>query len=156
MVLVFITETEAVLQEPIASWIQARSPIVLAIVMLPITVPRTLVRSSFLGFLLEIIAEIVERCASHEVQARTDGTITFFPSLPVSHHSVLFANRSDWLRTTIRSTNRVTTMRQRRQLNAKAPARRSSAKTQRWHLSQTDRGARAQSDKSNITKPAKC
>lgn len=36
------------------------------------------------------------------------------PHLLVSHHSVPFASRSDWLRATARSTNRVTTMRQRR------------------------------------------
>lgn len=65
-------------------------------------------------FLFANYRRIIKRYATHKVRARTDGTITFFPSLPVSHHSASLAKRSDWLRTTIRSTNRVTTMRQRR------------------------------------------
>lgn len=58
--------------------------------------------------------ENLERSVSHRVRTKTDCTVTFFPSLLVSHHSVPFASHSDWLRATVRSTNRVTTMRQRR------------------------------------------
>lgn len=58
--------------------------------------------------------ENLERSVSHRVRTKTDCTVTFFPSLLVSHHSVPFASHSDWLRATVCSTNRVTTMRQRR------------------------------------------